>query len=84
MLSPKAINKQVTLLEAVRTSLEQAARHNPGEVAPPAAILWTDADGQWMPLVEHLRLLMPELLTLGPYDPATRTGPAIWLRCVMG
>lgn len=83
MLSPKAINKQVTLLEAVRTSLEQAARHNPGEVAPPAAILWTDADGQWMPLVEQLRSLMPELLTLGTYDPATRTGPAIWLRCVI-
>ncbi len=25
---------------------------------------------------------MPELVTLGDYDPATRTGPAIWLRCV--
>ena len=26
---------------------------------------------------------MPELLTLGPYDPEARTGPAIWLRCVV-
>jgi hypothetical protein len=26
---------------------------------------------------------MPELLTLGDYDPVTRTGPAIWLRCVI-
>jgi hypothetical protein len=26
---------------------------------------------------------MPELLTLGVYDRETRTGPAIWLRCVI-
>ncbi len=25
----------------------------------------------------------PDLLTLGPYDPTARTGPAIWLRCVL-
>ena len=49
----------------------------------PAAVLWTDADGQWRPVVEQLRPLMPELLTLGDYDAATRTGPAIWLRCVI-
>jgi hypothetical protein len=46
-------------------------------------VLWTDADGQWRPVVEQLRGLMPELLTLGDYESATRTGPAIWLRCVI-
>jgi hypothetical protein len=46
-------------------------------------VLWTDADGQWRPAVEQLRPLMPELLTLGDYDAATRTGPAIWLRCAI-
>ena len=72
-----------TLLEAVRASLAATARHNPGDAAPPAAILWTDADGQWHPLVDLLRPLMPELLTLGEYKPEERTGPAIWLRCVI-
>jgi hypothetical protein len=72
-----------TLLEAVRDSLARAARYNPGDVVAPAAVLWTDADGQWMPVVEQLRGLMPELLTLGDYDGGTRTGPAIWLRCVI-
>ncbi len=72
-----------TLLEAVRASLEHAARYNPGDVVAPAAVLWTDADGQWRPVVEQLRGLMPELLTLGDYDAATRTGPSIWLRCVI-
>jgi hypothetical protein len=72
-----------TLLEALRASLAHAARYNPGDVVMPAAVLWTDADGQWRPVVEQLRPLMPELLTLGDYDAATRTGPAIWLRCVI-
>jgi len=71
------------LIEAVRTSLAHAARHNPGDAAPPTAILWTDADGQWRPLVELLHPLMPELLTLGDYKPEESTGPAIWLRCVI-
>src|SRR6266508_3613994 len=72
-----------TLLEAVRASLAHAARHNPGDVVAPTAVLWTDADRQWRPVVDKLRPLMPELLTLGPYHVETRTGPAIWLRCVI-
>lgn len=72
-----------TLLEAVRQSLLRAGRYDPGTVVPPAAILWTDADGQWQPLVSQLRPLMPELLTLGDYNPEEKTGPAIWLRCVI-
>lgn len=72
-----------TLLEAVRESLLRAGRYDPSTVAPPAAILWTDADGQWRPLVSQLRPLMPELLTLGDYNPEEKTGPAIWLRCVI-
>ena len=72
-----------TLLEAVLTSLSNAARYNPSDTVAPVAVLWTDADGQWRPVVEQLRGLMPELLTLGEYAPQTRTGPAIWLRCVI-
>ena len=72
-----------TLLEAVRASLAHAARYNPGDVVAPAAVLWTDADGQWRPVVEQLRGLCPELLTLGEYDAEARIGPAIWLRCVI-
>ena len=31
----------------------------------------------------QLRALVPQLLTLGEYAPEERTGPAIWLRCVI-
>jgi hypothetical protein len=72
-----------TLLEGVRQSLTQAGRYNAGDAVAPAAILWTDADGQWEPIVSKLRPVMPELLTLGAYRPDQKTGPAIWLRCVI-
>ena len=72
-----------TLLEAIRASLLNAARYNPGDTVSPAAVLWADADGQWRPVVEQLRGLIPQLLTLGEYEPRARTGPAIWLRCVI-
>lgn len=72
-----------TVLEAVRESLLRVSRYDPGTLVEPAAVLWTDADGQWQPLVSQLCPLMPELLILGDYNPEKRTGPAIWLRCVI-
>jgi len=47
-----------TLLEAVRGSLECAARYNRGDVVAPVAVQWTDADSQWQPVVEQLRGFM--------------------------
>jgi hypothetical protein len=75
--------KTGTFIEAVRESLIAAGRYNSGDSLPPAAILWTDTDGEWQPIVARLRALMPELLTLGKYEPEQRTGPAIWLRCIV-
>lgn len=72
-----------TLLEAVRQSLALTARYNSSDATAPAAILWTDADGQWEPLVAKLKPLMPELFTLGVYAPGQKIGPAIWLRCII-
>ena len=75
--------KASTILEAIRDSLGFAGRFNSGDAVAPAAILWTDADGEWRPVAARLRSLMPELLTLGAFDPEQRTGPAIWMRCVI-
>jgi len=63
-----------TILEAVLNSLMRAGRYNPGDVAAPAVILWTDADGQWNQLAAQLRPLMPELFTLGDYNPEEKPG----------
>ena len=64
-----------TLIETVKDSLGRAGRYNRGDMVSPAAILWTDADAQWVQLVVYLRQLMPELLTLGEYNPDEKTGP---------
>ena len=55
-------------------------RYNPNDVVRPCAILWTDQDAQWQPIVPRLRQMLPHLLALGEYQPDQRTGPAIWLR----
>lgn len=51
--------------------------------APPVAVLWTDPARSFEGLVRVARSLAPELLTLGVYDAHSRTGPVIWLRCVV-
>lgn len=70
------------LPEALAEALKSAAAAPDGTV-PPVAILWTDADGQWQPLLPALRAVFPWVYTLGTYNPAERTGPVIWLRCIV-
>src|SRR5262245_34720141 len=72
-----------TLLEAVKESLANAGRFNAGDAVAPVAILWPDAQSEWQSLISRLRTLLPELLTLGMYDPEKKTGPAIWMRCAI-
>jgi len=69
-----------TVFASLLASLRSAARYDRNDQAAPAVVLWTDRDGQWRPLLPRLRLALPQILTLGAYDPATKTGPAIWLR----
>jgi hypothetical protein len=70
----------ITPLDALITAARDAASYNSAAEAPPEAVVWCDANGDFLPLLPALRERMPELLTYGDFDPATRTGPAIWLR----
>ncbi|MBE7449259.1 MAG: BREX-1 system phosphatase PglZ type B [Kofleriaceae bacterium] len=70
------------LVDALEHSFLHALRSGEGEAAP-AALLWADADKQWAALVARLQTALPHLFVLGTYDAAKRTGPAIWLRCVV-
>jgi hypothetical protein len=71
-----------TPLEALVAAV-RACASSPDGMVPPAAILWPDPENQWLPLKDLLLQHLPELVVLGPYDPEARTGPAIWVRCVV-
>lgn len=49
----------------------------------PVAILWTDPKAEWRAVIELVQARVDELLVLGPYRPEARTGPAIWIRCLV-
>lgn len=76
------LNQSSTLLDALTASLAASTR-SPEGVAEPVALLWTDADGQWRPLVPALQKACSHFYVLGTYDAACRAGPAIWLKCVV-
>ena len=71
-----------TLLDALQTSFAASLR-SPDGVIEPVVLLWTDADGQWRPLIQTLQKVVPQLYVLGSYSPAERQGPVIWLKCVV-
>lgn len=72
-----------TPLARLVAALRGAAVHNPDDTVAPAAVLWTDRAGEWAPILPVLRTAVPELLTLGMWDGAARSGPAIWLKCAV-
>jgi len=72
-----------TVIEAVRTSLIEAARYNRNLTVRPVAILWPDEQREWESLVPYLRSIHPYLITLGSYDPQSVVGPAIWVKCML-
>jgi hypothetical protein len=61
---------------------EQSKRFNPGLESAPVAVLWTDERGDWAGVLPQLKSALPELFSLGDYQPQERTGPGIWLRMV--
>ncbi|MFM7582531.1 MAG: BREX-1 system phosphatase PglZ type B, partial [Caldilinea sp.] len=71
------------ILDHLIRTIRSAANHNTEAQAAPACILWPDPNRQWQSALPALQAAMPELFALGPYAPATRTGPAIWLRGVL-
>jgi hypothetical protein len=75
--------REGTVLFELLRALERAGEYNAQDQAGPAAILWTDGDRQWEPLAPRLAEALPQFMTLGPYAPSERTGPAIWIKCMI-
>lgn len=73
----------MTLIDELIKGVQASAKVNPTVQTPPAAILWTDKERHWEAVAAGLQGRMPSLLTLGLFDGAQRTGPAIWLKCAI-
>ncbi len=71
------------IIERLLKAIRDAAIHNPDVQAAPSCILWSDGDRQWEPVAARLQAELPGMFILGDYDIENRTGPAIWLRCVI-
>lgn len=71
-----------TPIDTLVATLKEAASYNPAAESPPEAVVWCDANRDFIPLLPTLRERLPQLLTYGDFDSATRTGPAVWLRAV--
>ncbi len=71
------------VLEQLLKAVRNAATFNPEVQVAPACILWPDRDRQWEAVLPVLQAELPELMILGDFAPDKRTGPAIWLRCVL-
>lgn len=77
------MKSELTLTQELAVFLRSAAKVNTSVQAKPVAVLWTDADAQWAPVMRRLRGEYPALLGLGDYQPDEGRGPAIWLKCAV-
>lgn len=71
------------VLQRLIKAIRNAAACNPNVQAAPWCILWPDRDNQWEAVAARLQSELPEMFILGVYDAGKKTGPAIWLRCVI-
>ena len=71
-----------TVLDALVENLRARSVVLDGQERP-VAILWTDPREEWRPLIDLAQDRIPEVFVLGDYRPGARTGPAIWIRCVV-
>ena len=72
-----------TVGQSIAASLRLAAHaYAAGDQVAPCAILWPDPSRLWEPVIADLQAIVPELYVLGAYAGETRTGPALWLRCI--
>lgn len=71
-----------TLLDALLASFADS-RRTPANTLEPVVILWPDPDQQWRPVIGRLREAFAHVYALGAYALESKSGPAIWLRCIV-
>lgn len=73
-----------SIFDSVIHALQQAAKHNSHIMVKPEVILWPDYERQWQDVIPDLQATLPQLLVYGPYEPAKKQGPSIWIKWMVG
>jgi len=71
------------LIDLLAKEVRASAAYNSNVQEAPSVILWTDKQRQWKSALPLLQAALPELIVLGDYAPEHKTGPAIWIKCVV-
>ncbi len=71
-----------TVLDRLVACVRNALSYDHNVRIAPAALLWPDEARHWEPVIPRLTEHLP-IVTLGPYEPGARRGPAYWIRCVV-
>src|SRR5690606_17573900 len=71
------------LIDLLAQEVRASAAYNSNVQEAPSVVLWTDKQRQWESALPLLQAALPELIVLGSYAPEKKTGPAIWIKCVV-
>jgi hypothetical protein len=71
-----------TVRERIVDLVGRVGRHAAPDQTAPVTVLWPDPENEFRGIIARIGAAVP-LLTLGPFDPDARTGPGIWIRCVL-
>jgi hypothetical protein len=77
------VGQTMKVFDLLTKSLLKSGTYNKHDQIAPATVLWTDKESQWESVIPLLRKTFPQLLTLGDFAPEAKTGPAIWLKCMI-
>ncbi len=72
-----------SLYDKLLQALKQAENHNSNIMVKPEVILWPDPECQWAEAIPVIQSTHPNLIVYGKYDPSTKQGPSIWLKCMV-
>ncbi|WP_040479453.1 BREX-1 system phosphatase PglZ type B [Mariniradius saccharolyticus] len=71
------------LSDKVIRALSWTAQHNSSLMEKPEVILWPDPERVWEEVIILLQEKLPGLLNYGKFQPERKTGPAIWIKCMV-
>lgn len=73
-----------TSLESkLKLSLKNAVLYHSDLFVKPEVLLWPDPEKQWEAIIPELQKSIKELIVLGNYNPESKQGPAIYIKCLV-